>query len=219
MAIGQLPTIRPSSRPWSFVEQSKLTNLLGEEDKPDVTHIYGRANGDGVPIYGAAPLVSETPGVEQKSDDRDNQVTVLVDSRASGNYFDDQLIPQLQHRPLDHVDLTVPHKILTARRSLLDGTTEGFFKGFVINEYGNQHLVRVCVLIVSGIGSNFPPSRPQQVRLSLQRFALKVQSWKATVSQSHSVEGELAYSFVLDLSVDGYAAKELAMNAVDNAQL
>ena len=39
-------------------------------------------------------MVSASPRVEQKPHDGDNQVTVLEDCGASGNYFDDQLILQ-----------------------------------------------------------------------------------------------------------------------------
>lgn len=55
---------------------------------------------------------------------------------------------------MDRVDLTEPRKSLAAGGSQLDGTTEGDLKGFVTGDYGNPHLVRVGILIVSGIGSN-----------------------------------------------------------------
>ena len=37
---------------------------LGEQDKPDDTHIHGRANEKDVYIYGTALITSESPGVE-----------------------------------------------------------------------------------------------------------------------------------------------------------
>ena len=40
-------------------------------------------------------------GVEQKPHGSDNQVTVLVNSGASGNYFDDLLVSQLKPPSLD----------------------------------------------------------------------------------------------------------------------
>ena len=70
-------------------------------------------------------MTSTSPGVEKKSHGVDNQVTVLVDSRASGNFFDGQTIPQLNYRLLDRVSLTVLRKILAAGESLLDGTMDG----------------------------------------------------------------------------------------------
>ena len=78
-------------------------------------------------------MASEFPGAEQKPHDGDRQITVLVEKRPSGNYFDDQLIPQLKLRLLDHA-----RKILTAGGSLLDGSTEDLLQGFVA---GNPHLV------------------------------------------------------------------------------
>ena len=44
-------------------------------------------NEDEVPIYGTALMASDSPGVEQKPHDGDNQVTILVDSGASDNYI------------------------------------------------------------------------------------------------------------------------------------
>ena len=99
-------------------------------------------------------MASKSSGVEQKRHDGDNQVMVLIDSRASGNYFDDQLILQPKHRLLDHVDLTVPRKILTAGGSLLDRTTGGLLQGYITAEYGYPPIFRVGILIMSGIGSN-----------------------------------------------------------------
>ena len=90
---GPLPTIRPAPRPWPFVEQSKPTILLRENDKPDVTHIHGRANENDVPTYGTTLMASESPSVEQKPHDGDNQVTVLVDSGASGTTSTTILFP------------------------------------------------------------------------------------------------------------------------------
>ena len=102
MGIDPLPTIRLAPRPWLFVKRSKPTISLGEQDKPDATHIHVRANEDDVPIYGTALMASESSGVEQKPYGCDNQVTVLVDSGT-------------------------PLKIFTAEVSLLDSSTGGSF--------------------------------------------------------------------------------------------
>ena len=77
-----------------FVERSKPTISLAEQGKSDVTHIHGKVNEDYITIYGAVLMASESPEVEQKPHDGDNDVTVLADSRALGNYFERQLIPQ-----------------------------------------------------------------------------------------------------------------------------
>ena len=71
-----LPTICPASRPRSFVERSGLTLSLGEQDKPDITHIDGRANENDVLIYGSTLMVSKSLGVEREPHDGGNHVTV-----------------------------------------------------------------------------------------------------------------------------------------------
>ena len=63
MAIWPAATIFPVPCPWPFVERSTPTTSLGEQDKPDRTHIHGRANEDEVPIYGTTLMASESPGV------------------------------------------------------------------------------------------------------------------------------------------------------------
>ena len=68
------------------------TISVNEQHKPNVTHIHGRANEDDVPLYGTVLMASESPGVEHKPHDGDNQVTALVETGASDNYLYDQLI-------------------------------------------------------------------------------------------------------------------------------
>ena len=94
-------------------------------------------------------MASELPGAEQKPHDGDTQVTVLVlvNSGASGNYFDDQLTPI--------VNPTVPCRIVGAGKILLDSTTKNIFQSFVTDDYENPYLVRVGILTVSGIESNY----------------------------------------------------------------
>ena len=113
-----------------------------------------------------------------------------------------------------------PRKILTAGGSLLDDTTEGLLQGFVPDEYGNPHPVLVVILIVSGTASN--------------RYSVKNAATKGIAStfyienprlEGHNITIPLRirrndiYSFVLDLSADGYGATELVINAAANAQL
>ena len=89
---GHVPIWSAVNQP--FVERSKPTTSLAEQDSSDVTHIHGRANKDDITIDGAVFMALESPGVEQKPHDGDNEAMVLVNSRASGNYFEDQLISQ-----------------------------------------------------------------------------------------------------------------------------
>ena len=141
--LGPLPSIHPVNRPWPFVERSKPTISLDKQDKPGVTCVHGRGNEEDVSIYGTALMASEPPDVKQKPQDGDNKITVLVDSGASCNYFDEQRIPQFKYRLIDRVDPTVLRKILTAGGCLLDATMEGLLLGFGTDEYDNPHLVRI----------------------------------------------------------------------------
>lgn len=104
-------------------------------------------------------MASESLVVKRK------QVTVLVDSGALGNSFDNLLIPERKHRLLNRVDLTVRRKILTAEGSQLDATTAGLLQGFVTDECGRSDLVQIGIFIVSVIASNLYSVMPQQVRV------------------------------------------------------
>ena len=65
--FGPLPTIRTAPHPWPFVERSKPTISLGEQNKPDVTHIHERANNvDDERIHGTALMALKSPRVENK---------------------------------------------------------------------------------------------------------------------------------------------------------
>ena len=78
----------------------------------------------------------------------------MVDSGASGHYFDDAIIRDLKHRLQDYVHLTTPRKILTAGGAMLDGTAEGVLQGLFTDDNGNQILVRIDIVVVPGIGRN-----------------------------------------------------------------
>lgn len=75
-------------------------------------------------------MTSESPGVLWKLHDGGKRVTVKVDSGAVRNRFDDQLIPELKRRLLNHVIHTLPRKILASGGYQLDGTAEGHLQGF-----------------------------------------------------------------------------------------
>ena len=121
VAIWTTAGYHPAPRSWSFVERSTPTISLGKQDKPaGVTHIHGRANKDDVPIYGTALMASESPGAKQKPHGGDNQVTVLVDSEALGNYFSDQRILQLNSPSLDFAEDTLAENYVSSEEILRD---------------------------------------------------------------------------------------------------
>ena len=125
------------------MERENLAILLGGQHKLDLSYTYGETDGEGQPLYSTALMASGPVTFKRKPNAGDDSVTVLVNSGASGHYFDVLIILSLKHRLLSYVLLTTPRKILTAGGASLDGMVEGI-----------QHLARIAILIVSGIGRN-----------------------------------------------------------------
>ena len=65
----------------------------------------------------------------------------MMDSGASGHYFNYAIIRDLKHRLQDYVYLATPGKIIIARGALVDDTGEDALQGVVTDDYGNQILV------------------------------------------------------------------------------
>ena len=183
--------------------------------------MYGGTEGEGKPLYCMAPKEPEPAENENKPHESGLVVTFLVNSGAFGHYVDDIIIPDLKHRLLDYTFLSTPRTILTAGGALLDGTAKGVLQGLITEDYGEQHLALVVTKKVPGIGRN--------------RFSVKAAAKTARkgnnfdVNKPRLVAGDVnvplrgkdddRQSFKLDLGADGYAEKELAMNAVANAQV
>ena len=109
--------------------------------------------------YGMAPVALEQAKIEHKPHERGNVVTVLVDNGTSGHYFDDTIIPDLKHRLQDYNALSTPRTILMAGGALLDGTGEGVLQGLITDDYGEQYLTRIAILIELCIGRNMPSEK------------------------------------------------------------
>ena len=109
------------------MEREKPAILLGGQDEPDLSYMYGGIDDEGGPLYGTALMASRPAAFKHKPSAGDDSVTVLVDSGASGHYFDNLIIPSLRRRLLNYVILTTPSKILTVGEALLNDTTEGTF--------------------------------------------------------------------------------------------
>ena len=167
-----------------------------------------------------APRESEPAEIERKPRESDNLVAVQVDSGASGHYFDDLIILELKHRLHDYTSLGTHRTILTAGGALLDDIAEGVLKGLITDDYGEQHLARIAILIVSGIGRNFFSVKTAAGKGIVSIFDVNKPRLEAgDITVPLRGEDDDIYSFKLDLSADGYAGKELAMNAVANAQV
>ena len=177
-------------------------------------------DGEGGSFYGMSPLEPESAEIERKPHESGNIVTVLVDSGASGHYFDDTIIPDLKQRLQDYTSLSTPRTILTAGGALLDGTAEGVLKGLITGDYGEQHLAWIAILIVPGIECNIFSLKTAARKGIVSIFDVnkpRLEAWDITVP--FRGENDDLYSFKLHLSADGYAGKELAINAVTNAQV
>ena len=141
-------------------------------------------------------------------------------SGASGHYFDDLIIPSLKHRLVNNVVLTTPRNTLTAGEALLDGTAEGILQGLVTDDHEEQHLARIIVLIVPGIGYNlfYVKSATKRGVVSIFDFNNPRLELSGTTIPLRAENGDLCSS-VFDLSAYSHGNKELAMNAMTNAQL
>ena len=134
------------------MEREKPAISLGGQDEPDLSYMYGGTDCEGEPLYSTALMASGPAAFKHKSSAGNDSVTVLVDSGTSGHYFDDLVIPSLKHCRLNYVLLTTPRKIFTPGGALLDGTAEGILQGLVTDNHGEQHLARIAILIVPGLG-------------------------------------------------------------------
>ena len=197
-----------AARPWPLVEREKPSILLGGKDEPDLSYMYGGPDG------------TEPAAFKHKPSAGDDSGTVLVDSRASGHYFDDLITPSLKHRLLNYVFLTTPCKILTAEAALLDGAAEGILQGLVTDNHGEQHLARIAILIVPGIGCNLfsVKSATKKGVVSIFDFENPGLELSGITVPLHAEDDDL-YSLMFDLSAHSHGGKELTMNAMTNAQL
>ena len=103
-----------------------------------------------------APVEPGPAEIERKAHKSGDVVTVLRvdDSGVSGHHFDDIIIFDLNHRLQKYTSHSTPRTILTAGGALLDGKAEGVLQGLITNDYGEQHLAPIAILIVPGIGCN-----------------------------------------------------------------
>ena len=184
----------------------------------DLCYISGIADKD-EPAERALMTSSSAAITSQDSVNR-NLVTVMVDSGASGHYFDDATIHYLKYRPQDYVHLATPRTVLTTEGALLDGTAKGVLQGLVTDNYSNKTLDRVDIVLVSRIERNLSSATAAVQKGLVTIFDYekpRLEGFNVTVPL-RSESGNLD-SFVLDLSADGYGPRELAMNAVTNTQM
>ena len=210
-----------ATRPWLFVERKKSAIPLGGQDEAALSYIYGGTDDEGESLYGTALVASGPAAFKHKLSAGDNSVTVLVDSGASGYYFNDLITPSLKHRLLNYVLLTTTRKIITAGEALLDGTAEGILQGFVTDNHGEQDLARIAILIVPSIGHNLfsVKSATKKGVVSIFDFG-KPRLELSDITVPLRAEDDDLYSLVVFcLSADSHGGKGLAMNPMTDAQL
>ena len=93
-------------------------------------------------------------------------------------------------------------------------------QGLVTDDYGEQHLTRIAILIVPGIGRNHFLAKTAATEGIASTFDVNQPRLEAgDVAVPLRGENDDLYSCKLDLSADGYAEKDLAMNAVAKARV
>ncbi|CAM9432410.1 unnamed protein product, partial [Sphacelaria rigidula] len=93
------------------------------------------------------------PAFDKWKEASNSSVSVMVDSGASGHYFDDTLIPGLQHNLYNYQELAISRKI-TAGGHQLAGVGEGLLRGHIKDDEGINRLVQISSLVVPDFGRN-----------------------------------------------------------------
>ena len=76
----------------------------------------------------------------------------MVESGASGHYFDDALIPGLRYRLDNYQELAIRRWITTAGGHQLEDAGQGLLWGHIIDALEVQRPIQIPVLIVPGLG-------------------------------------------------------------------
>ena len=145
------------------------------EEQSNLCYTFGMAN-DEEPVEKAL-TASSSSAVTPKDSVNSSLAPLMVDSGASGHYFDDAIICNLKRRLQEYVHLATPRKILTVGGVMLKGTAEGVLQDLVTDDNRNKIVVRVDIVVLPG--------------------------WRDSTSPCHyGTRAMTLYSFVLDLSAD-----------------
>ena len=150
-----------------------------------------------------ALIVSPSVVVTSEDSVNSNLTTLMVDSGASGHYFDGAIIRDLKHSLQNYVHILTPRKNLTAGGAMSNGTAEGVLQGLVTDDDGNQIFVRIDIVVVPGIGRNIflvMTAAKKGIATILDHESPRMEEFNVTVLL-RGESGEF-YSFVLDLSAD-----------------
>ena len=207
-SFGPAPTAATEgwrTSPWPFASYAEPAISFGEpvaEENLNICYTLGMVN---EPESVEKALMASS-SVAVTFEGSVNLATLMVDSGALGHYFDDAIIRDLKHRLQDYVNVATFRKILTAGGALLDCMVEGVLQGLVTDDYGNQILVRVNIVVVSGIRHNLFSVMTTAKKGIVTTFDYenpRLEGFNVTVLlRSESVD---LYLFVLDLSGDHVA--------------
>ena len=163
-------------------------------------------------------MASLSATITSQDNDNSSLVTIMVDNGASGHYFNDVIIRDPKHCLQDYVHLTL-RKILSTGGALLDGTAEGVLQGRVTDNNDNRIFIRVDILVPGIERKLFSVMQAAKwsIVIIFDYENPRLEGFHVTVPL-RSESGDF-YSFVLDSREDGYGTKELAINAVANAQV
>ena len=128
-----------STRLWPFTPRAGPAISFGGQvakETSNLCYILGMVDDEG-PVEKAI-MASSSDAITSQDIVNSNLVTLMLDSGASGHYFDDAIIHDRKHRLQGYVHLATLHKILTVGGALLADTLEGVLQGFVLDGYGNQ---------------------------------------------------------------------------------
>ena len=81
------------------------------------------------------------PAAEKWNCGSNSLVSVMVDSGASGHYFDDALIPRLRYRLDNYQELSIRRYITTSGGHQLEGAGLGLLRDHIIDAQGVQRLI------------------------------------------------------------------------------
>ena len=91
-------------------------------------------------------MLAAVPAAEKWNRGSNSLVRVMVDSRVSGHYFDDALIPGLRYRLDNYEALAIRRWITTAGRHQLKEAGQGLPCGHSIDAQGVKRLTQLSVL-------------------------------------------------------------------------
>ena len=159
------------------------------------------------------------PAAEKWNRGSNSLVSVMVDSGASGHYFDDALILGLRYRLDNYQELAIRRYITTAGGYQLEGAGQGLLRGHIIDVQGVQRLFQISVMVVPGLGRNLVSVNQASrngVVSTFDKYNPRLEANNFTFPLKE-IENDL-YFFSLDL-VCWRSAPELAMQAAATATL